>query len=374
MKFHRYGGPLAAPSALHRCAGAPHERMTTGAALARADGAREQRIEWDRLGLVGSTLIGVIVGIAMVAGITPMPGDAWFYWNASPGVYAVSSYVYPPILAQLLVPLHWFDAWQLFTVSWITLCFASLGYVLGRWAFVAMALAIPGTFIAWLKPATEPIGVVLMGNVTLPMVAAMVAAQRHPGLWSVPILTKITPGVGLLWFAFRREWRSLAIGIGITLAIVAVSFALAPDAWVAFIQFAVENVGTDVNGPQSWGRRSGCDFPPPPGSWRGAPARIAPASSRSLGPSRSSVSTAGARSFPSQSVRSRRHEEPRRRPKAPPGADRGDARLGPPQTHIRACANVPRQERSSGIARLGGRQGALRDREAYSGRSAPLTA
>ena len=45
------------------------------------------------------------------------------------------------------------------------------------------------------------------------------------------LLTKVTPGVGLLWFVVRREWRSLAIALGTTAAIVAVSYVIAPGQW-----------------------------------------------------------------------------------------------------------------------------------------------
>jgi hypothetical protein len=48
------------------------------------------------------------------------------------------------------------------------------------------------------------------------------------------LLTKITPGIGLLWFVVRREWRSLAAALAGTAAIVAASFALTPDAWFAW--------------------------------------------------------------------------------------------------------------------------------------------
>jgi hypothetical protein len=205
--------------------------------------------DWDRIGLAGSAVIGLIVGLAMIAGVTPLPGDAAVYWLARPGDVAVGVYGYPPPLVQLLEPLRWIDAWQVYVVGWMVLCFASLGYILGRWAFVAIAVAVPGSFLPWMEPVTGPISSVLMGNVTLPMVAAMVAATRHPALWAVPILTKITPGVGLLWFAFRGEWRALAVGSGVPLAVVAVSFALSPDAWIAFVRFALANSGADVNGP-----------------------------------------------------------------------------------------------------------------------------
>ncbi len=46
---------------------------------------------------------------------------------------------------------------------------------------------------------------------------------RYPAAWSLILLTKITPGIGLLWFAVRREWRALAIALGATAAIASVS-------------------------------------------------------------------------------------------------------------------------------------------------------
>jgi len=48
-------------------------------------------------------------------------------------------------------------------------------------------------------------------------------------------LTKVTPGVGLVWFAVRREWRSLAIAATATAVVVAVSAAVAPGAWAGWI-------------------------------------------------------------------------------------------------------------------------------------------
>jgi hypothetical protein len=59
------------------------------------------------------------------------------------------------------------------------------------------------------------------------------------------LLTKITPGVGLLWFAVRREWRSLAIALAATVAVAAVSFVLMPDAWQRWPQVLVNNVGKE---------------------------------------------------------------------------------------------------------------------------------
>jgi hypothetical protein len=58
--------------------------------------------------------------------------------------------------------------------------------------------------------------------------------MRYPATWAFVLLTKVTPGVGVLWFAARREWRNLAIALGATALIVAVSFALAPSLWSAW--------------------------------------------------------------------------------------------------------------------------------------------
>src|SRR6187549_1623082 len=53
----------------------------------------------------------------------------------------------------------------------------------------------------------------------------------------------ITPGIGLLWFALRREWRQLAIALGATAAVVAVSYALMPGAWREWIELLIANQG-----------------------------------------------------------------------------------------------------------------------------------
>ena len=64
------------------------------------------------------------------------------------------------------------------------------------------------------------------GNIQLLLAAAIVLGvpQRGAGwagAWAFVLLTKVTPGVGLLWFALRRRWRALAIALGVTAAIAA---------------------------------------------------------------------------------------------------------------------------------------------------------
>ena len=74
------------------------------------------------------------------------------------------------------------------------------------------------------------------GNIEMLVALAIVLGFRWPATWSFVLLTKITPGIGLLWFAVRREWRSLAIALAATAAVVAVSSALMPDAWRRWLE------------------------------------------------------------------------------------------------------------------------------------------
>jgi len=64
---------------------------------------------------------------------------------------------------------------------------------------------------------------------------AIVAGFRHPWSWSFVILTKLSPGIGVLWFAVRREWLQLAIVTVATAIVGIVSFVLAPELWSDFL-------------------------------------------------------------------------------------------------------------------------------------------
>ena len=82
-----------------------------------------------------------------------------------------------------------------------------------------------------------------VGNIHFLLAAAFAVVLRAPAVWAFPLLTKITPGVGIVWHVVRRQWRALAIALGTTGAIVAVSFALNPSAWIDWITFLVTERG-----------------------------------------------------------------------------------------------------------------------------------
>jgi len=205
----------------------------------------------DRLAVPALAILGAAYGILGWLGRAPLPGDAAVYWLNTPGDYAVGMYGYPPVLSQILGPLKAIDAPGVFVVAWETLCFASVGYALGRFAIPALIFLPLALVFPIFDPLVAPVVAAMLGNVTMSMTAAIVAAMRHDaaGWLAVPLLTKITPGIGILWFALRREWRLFALGLSVTAAIVAVSFALDPAAWFAYGDFVLTNAGAQEFGP-----------------------------------------------------------------------------------------------------------------------------
>jgi hypothetical protein len=72
-------------------------------------------------------------------------------------------------------------------------------------------------------------------NINLLLLAAVLAGRRLPWVWAFVILSKVTPAVGLLWFAARAEWRKLAMAVVATSAIALVSALVAPALWVEYV-------------------------------------------------------------------------------------------------------------------------------------------
>jgi hypothetical protein len=140
------------------------------------------------------------------------------------------AYVYSPAFLQLVTPLTALP-WQAFMAAWTALLIGAVRFLTGP-RLLAAGLLFPFT-------AMEVAG----GNVSLLLAVAIVAGFRWPAAWAIVLLTKITPGIGLLWFAVRREWRSLAIALGVTAAIAAVSYVTMPGAWQRWFEVIVANAG-----------------------------------------------------------------------------------------------------------------------------------
>ncbi len=153
----------------------------------------------------------------------PTGQEAYCYWFpdlADP--YARSTwtqpiaYVYSPAFLQAIAPLKALP-WEGFLAAWTMVLLLAIRWLCGaRLWTVAIAFAI-----------LEVLG----GNIHLLLAVAIVAGFRWPAAWAFVLLTKVTPGVGLLWFAVRHEWRNLGIALGATAAVAAVSWTIAPAAW-----------------------------------------------------------------------------------------------------------------------------------------------
>lgn len=191
----------------------------------------------------GLILIGLIRAVVyfVVQGIHPWTFvgiDARAYWRvdlahpyASSTVGEHSTYLYSPAFAQALSPTYELP-FEAFFVLWTVASVAVLWWLVRPWPWALLILFLPWTYELF------------VGQVHLFIAAAIVIGFRSPAAWALPILTKVTPGVGLLWFLARREWRSLVIAGGVTLAIAALSFALSPSAWLDWIAFLTGSTGS----------------------------------------------------------------------------------------------------------------------------------
>ena len=143
-------------------------------------------------------------------------------WNS------IGAYPYSPAFAQLVYPLDLLP-WPVFVAAWTAILIAAVYWLTGPDLFL-LGLAVGAMEIAG-------------GNITLLLAVAIVAGFRRPWTWAFVILTKITPGVALIWFALRREWRSLVVALGATGLVLAVSYLVMPGQWRSWVELLVANQG-----------------------------------------------------------------------------------------------------------------------------------
>ena len=250
--------------------------------------------------------------------------DARPYWTAvleapyaTSRVGAHDAYLYSPAFLQAIAPLRAL-AWQGFMAGWIIVLMGAVLYLVGP-------VLLGGVL---LLTVLELIG----GNITLLLAAAIVLGFRWPAAWAFVVLTKVTPGIGLLWFVTRGEWRNLGIAAAATAAVVAVSFVTAPTGvWPEWIAVLTGNATAPIT--------SGSlpDTAPGPAAGRGARDRLGGAGRPAVGAAdRLPAGTAG------DLVRQplvARGDDPAPSDAAPPGvAVAADHRQRPGAACWRACA------------------------------------
>ena len=204
----------------------------------------ERRVWLSRTLLHAWVVVGLVFAayLFLVAAPTKqsMAFDVVSYWRldlADPyhgTVGDLGFFPYSPAVALLFAPFA--------ALPWVAFATLWYGLLLG-------ALAFLGRRSTLLLLAFPPMAIDLYhGNIHLLLAAAIVLGFRYPAAWSFVLLAKVTPGIGLLWFVARREWRSLAIALGATAAIAATTAAFLPTQWADWLTMLATSAGT----PPPW--------------------------------------------------------------------------------------------------------------------------
>jgi hypothetical protein len=169
--------------------------------------------------------------------LAPLPptSDAQNYWMldldhpydepwGAPG-----SFVYSPPIALLLAPLTELP----FPVFYKLLMAANLTAMVWLVGGVGAALAL-------LLPPVQ--AELTTGNVHLLLAVCVVLGFRASPAWAGPILTKVTPVIGLLWFVARREWRAFGAAAVFTGGVILVTVILVPGLWADWVSMASGSV------------------------------------------------------------------------------------------------------------------------------------
>jgi hypothetical protein len=197
-----------------------------------------QRREVRRAVVILAVLLAAAAYLLMLHNL--YKGDAYQYWLNIRGtplyITALSNaphgFLYAPAIAQVMMPIVALP-WPVYYAIWLAILTAALFWMARPWlALVLFALVFVSTgFFILLVPRHA----LSSGNLALLMSLAVVAGFRWPSAYSFLLLTKITPAIGLLWFLVRQEWRNLAIALGTTAVIVAVSYVFSPNLWADWL-------------------------------------------------------------------------------------------------------------------------------------------
>ena len=191
----------------------------------------------------GLVLAGVILAVVdwwwLAHGAPPVDAGGW--WAANP------LHPYVDVHGGLENKFMYSPAWEFVIGPLRNLDLAALGALWRAVQLVVLAY-LAGPFLApilFLVPVQSELTV---GNIQIFLALAVVLGFRYPATWALMLLTKATPGLGLLWFAVRREWRALFIALGATALIAGVSYLMHPNLWRDWLVLLTSN-GTPVAPP-----------------------------------------------------------------------------------------------------------------------------
>jgi hypothetical protein len=183
-----------------------------------------------------------VVVLVIFTILRPVPADdAHAYWSVNVldpytrPVATFDAFTYTPPAALFFAVLGNLP-FEVFEAGWTLLIGLALLWLAGPWSLLFLVIPVVASDV-------------YVGNIHVLLATAIVASFRWPALWAVPLLTKPSCGVGLLWYVVRGEWRRLFVALGVTAALAAVAFVVAPDLWPKWIAYVLEtgvspNVGT----------------------------------------------------------------------------------------------------------------------------------
>ena len=194
---------------------------------------RMREVNWLRLARDAFLVVGVLAAVAMwwlyTFGGLGQPVDVHYYWAADPAnlyphpeLAEHNGYNYSPAFEFVV---FWGRGlpFEVFVAIWRGLLLVALVYLAGP-------LTLP---VLLLVPVASEVNA---GNIQILLAAAVVIGFRHPAAWAFVLLTKVTPGVGLLWFVVRREWRPLVIVAAATGVLALLSLVANPTQWPRYLE------------------------------------------------------------------------------------------------------------------------------------------
>jgi hypothetical protein len=163
--------------------------------------------------------------------------DSHAYWAAwTHPLYSippghVDAFLYAPVVAEILWPLGHLPA-DLFIALWAGVMLAVFAWLLRplppMWFAVGLLLCLPEA---------------LEGNINALLALMVVVGFRYPSAWALALLTKVSTGVGLLWFVVRGRWRAWLAPVLVAAALAATSYVWWPDPWQAWVALLVSGTG-----------------------------------------------------------------------------------------------------------------------------------
>ncbi|HUG95381.1 MAG TPA: glycosyltransferase family 87 protein [Pleomorphomonadaceae bacterium] len=139
--------------------------------------------------------------------------DTPYDWSDGPGA---REFRYSPAFIWVVAPLRLLP-WELFAALWFAAHVGVLLYLRIPWM-----LAFPGV-----------IDDAVRGNINTFLALAVVLIVRRTAapLWGMFLLTKVTPGVAIVWHLARREYREFAAAVAVTAAVVGTGYLVDPQLW-----------------------------------------------------------------------------------------------------------------------------------------------